>query len=446
MTEETEPGWTTYLDTARLPYPFCPGCSHGLVLDKLDAALVRLQLDPRKVVIVTDIGCSGLSDQYFVTNAFHGLHGRAITYASGIKLANPDLKVIVIMGDGGVGIGGHHLVHAARRNLGMTVLVLDNFNFGMTGGQHSVTTPYQAITPTTPAGTLSYPLDVCAMAMASGASFVARTTAFDGLLTDLIVQALSLECFALLDIWELCTAYFVPSNRLSRKGLEAMLSERGLTRRLVHYEERVEYSRAYRETNAGLLGQPVLPQRPLPARYDNRVSSKLHIIIAGAAGQKIRSTAANLGRGAVLSGLWATQRDDFLVTVMTGHSVSEVIISPDEIHYVGIPTPDLLVILAPEGLSAVRRVLPNLGPETRAYVRADLLPLQTGARIVPLDFDRAGVRARKDEQAVMALAAVLRDTGFYPVDALREAIAMGQKEEVAQKNLAAVEAAAALLG
>ncbi len=132
---------TTYLDETLLPYFFCPGCGHGMITNHLNAALVKLQLDPHKVVIVTDIGCSGLADKYFTTNAFHGLHGRSVTYATGIKLANPELKVIVLMGDGGCGIGGHHLINAARRNIGVTVVVFNNFNYGMTGGEHSVTTP-----------------------------------------------------------------------------------------------------------------------------------------------------------------------------------------------------------------------------------------------------------------------------------------------------------------
>ena len=123
------------------PYPFCPGCGHGLILDAFNKALVKLALDPQRVVIVTDIGCQGLGDQYFVTNAFHGLHGRSIAYATGIKLADPELKVIVMIGDGGCGIGGAHLLNAARRNIGLPVLVFNNFNFGMTGGEHSVTTP-----------------------------------------------------------------------------------------------------------------------------------------------------------------------------------------------------------------------------------------------------------------------------------------------------------------
>ena len=129
----TLPAPSTYRNERN--YPFCPGCGHGLILNQFNAALMKLGLDPTRVVIVTDIGCQGLGDQYFATHAFHGLHGRSIAYATGIKLADPDLTVIVIMGDGGTGIGGAHLLNAARRNIGLTVLVFNNFNFGMTGGQ-----------------------------------------------------------------------------------------------------------------------------------------------------------------------------------------------------------------------------------------------------------------------------------------------------------------------
>lgn len=438
--------WKTYLDPARQPYPFCPGCSHGMVLDKLDAALVRLQIDPRRVVIVSDIGCSGLADQYFRVNAFHGLHGRSVTYACGIKLANPALKVIVIMGDGGAGIGGHHLINAARRNIGITVLVLDNFNFGMTGGQHSVTTPHQAVTATTRLGNLEYPLDLGGIVVASGGAFVVRTTAFDPDLSALLTQAIAQEGFAFFDIWELCTAYFVANNRLSRRTLEAMFEERGLARGLIHRAERPEYSRAYREAYAAQRGEKALCPQVIPAKYPNRVCSKTSILIAGAAGQKIRSTATSLGRAAMLSDLWVTQRDDYPVTVQTGHSVAEVILSPTEIHYTGISHPDIVLVLAPEGLRVVNKLLPALRSEARLYIRADLLPVDTEATIVPLDPNRPGVAAGKKELAVMAVAAMLEDTGLFPLDALREAITTGMRAEIAQGNLMAVAAAGALLG
>ncbi len=145
---------------------------------------MKLGLDPAQTVIVSDIGCQGLGDQYFATNAFHGLHGRSIAYATGIKLADPDLKVIVLIGDGGTGIGGAHLLNAARRNIGLTVLVFNNFNFGMTGGEHSVTTPPGGITATTRGGNLERPLDLCATVAVNGAGFAWRGTAFDRDLAD----------------------------------------------------------------------------------------------------------------------------------------------------------------------------------------------------------------------------------------------------------------------
>ena len=204
---------STYRSAA--PYPFCPGCGHGPILDRLNEALVALGRDPRRVVLVSDIGCSGLSDQDFDTHAFHGLHGRSLTYAAGIKLARPELSVLVIMGDGGIGIGGAHLLAAARRNLDLTVLVFNNFNFGMTGGQHSGTTPAGAFTSTTPGGHLERPLDLCATTAAGGATWVYRGTSFDADLAQRIGEAIAHPGFALLDIWEPCTAYYAARHRLT---------------------------------------------------------------------------------------------------------------------------------------------------------------------------------------------------------------------------------------
>ena len=165
---------------------------------------------PQDVVIVTDIGCIGLSDPYFVTNGFHGLHGRSLTYATGLKLARPELTVIVLMGDGGCGIGGAHLLNAARRNLDLTLIIANNFNYGMTGGQHSVTTPLGGRTATTPGGNLEGPLDICATVIAAGASWVYRGMTHDADLADRIVHGVRYPGFAVLDVWELCTAYYTP--------------------------------------------------------------------------------------------------------------------------------------------------------------------------------------------------------------------------------------------
>src|SRR5512136_2325541 len=259
-------------------YPFCPGCGHGLILNQLNRALIELELEPKRVVIVSDIGCQGLGDQYFITNAFHGLHGRSIAYATGIKLADPDLTVLVLIGDGGTGIGGAHLLNAARRNIGLTVLVFNNFNFGMTGGEHSVTTPPGGITATTRRGNLERPLDICATVAANGAGYVWRGTAFDKELPGVIVDAVRSESFALLDIWELCTAYYVPNNDFSRKALASTREALGMPAGLVHREARPEYARALREAAGAPSTVPPLRPSPLPALFASPLERPFRLV------------------------------------------------------------------------------------------------------------------------------------------------------------------------
>lgn len=429
----------TYLNEALLPYFFCPGCGHSMITDHLNAALVSLQLDPRNVVIVTDIGCSGLADKYFTTNTFHGLHGRSVTYATGIKLANPELKVVVLMGDGGCGIGGHHLINAARRNIGVTVVVFNNFNYGMTGGQHSVTTPPGGITSSTPSGQLEYPMDICQTVAVNGASFVARTTSFDKGLPDLLVNAIQNEGFSLVDIWELCTAYYVPNNHFSKSLLEKTLVDLNFATGIIQKVKRPEYSRAYRQSIAGETGKQPMPARPIESKYTSRLEQRTGIVIAGAAGKKINSAASLFCRGAVLSGLWATQRNDYPVTVKSGHSVSEVILAPREIGYTGISRSDVMLVLFKEGLAVVADQLTAMSEKGLLFINRDLLPIQTRAKIYPIDYKEMGRWATKKEfWAIIALSKMLQEVNIFPMEAFKEAVAA--RVEFAAENLAAIEA------
>lgn len=427
-------------------YPFCPGCGHTAILDQLDRALASLQLDPRRVVIVSDIGCSGLSDQYFRTHAFHGLHGRALTYASGLKLARPELHVVVAMGDGGCGIGGAHLLAAARRNIGLTVLVFNNFNFGMTGGQHSATTPLGLRSTTTPAGNLERPLDVCATVAVNGAAYVYRGTSFDAGLFERIAEAIRSDGFALLDIWELCTAYFVPANHYSRAALDATLAEMGLGTGVLHREERPEYARACRAVaeaarsereRSGPEAAPFL--RP---GFRSGLDRPFRLVLAGSAGGKVRSAARLAGVAALLSGLRATQRDDYPVTVKTGHSLSELILSPEPIDYTGIARPDGLVVVSPEGLAKVRGQLAAMTAAETVFTLPELGRLETRARVVPLDFESAGAPQPRGTRALAALCAGLLSLGVVPLAALQEAARLGERSPEALKAIAAGAAVA----
>jgi len=421
----------TYLDQVTLPFPFCPGCGHGTILEKLDEALVRLQVDPKELVLVSDIGCSGLSDKFFATNAFHGLHGRSVTYATGIKLANPGLRVVVLMGDGGCGIGGHHLINAARRNIGVTVIVFNNLNYGMTGGEHSVSTPPSGITATTPLGQLERPMDIAQTVAVNGASFVARTTTFDADVTDLMVQALENDGFSLVDVWELCTAYYAPTNKLSRKSMEGVLESLSFPTGVLTEAPRAEYSKGYREQHAGVRGQAAMPPRVLTPSFGSTLEGPLSFVLAGSAGKRIGSAAGALARGGVLSGLWATQRNDYPVTVRTGFSLSEVMLAPEEILFTGVSSPDVVLDLFPEGHAKVAARIRALAPGARVYRNAELPAVETAAQVVTLDFSAvAGFERKRDAWPLMAVSAAVRDTGAYPVEALLEAAGTGGRPAV----------------
>jgi pyruvate/2-oxoacid:ferredoxin oxidoreductase beta subunit/Pyruvate/2-oxoacid:ferredoxin oxidoreductase gamma subunit len=416
------------------PYPFCPGCGHGSILDKLDEALRTLALDPDKVVIVSDIGCAGLSDQYFATSAFHGLHGRSITYATGIKLARPELTVIVIMGDGGTGIGGAHLINAARRNAGITVLVFNNLNFGMTGGQHSTTTPEGAVTSTTPGGNLEHPLDICGTVGVNGAGYVYRGTSFDTDLSVRIAEAIAHPGFGLLDIWELCTAYFVPANKTTRRTMEATIESLGFARGVLVDRPVRDYGDAYRAAAVGL--PPRSRPTPIAVEYSSPLTAPLALLAAGSAGAKVRSAARLIGEAGIRSGLWVTQRDDYPVTVKTGHSISEVVMSPTPLAPMGGAVPDVAVVASEDGLRKARAVLGRMRPDGLVVTIPEFAGIATPAEVAVIDPAKAPSRISKSAMALVLLTAAMRRREVVSVEALRAAAA----GPFAEENLAGIAA------
>jgi len=434
----------TYMTDSIGPLPFCPGCGHEPLVKALDRALVKLQPDPKDVVIVTDIGCIGLSDRYFATSAFHGLHGRSITYACGLKLARPELTVIALKGDGGCGIGGTHLLNVARRNIGITLIVANNFNYGMTGGQHSVTTPTDGVTSTTPWGNIEGPMDLCGVAVAAGAAWVYRATAFDSDLSDAMATAIEQPGFAMIDVWELCTAYYMPRNKLKKRDILALLGEHGLELGLQVDRPRPEYSARYR--GAYQAGKQVARAKSsIQPSHSNAVGKQTGIVIAGSAGQKIRSTATLFAEGSIFAGLSATQKDDYPITVQTGHSVSEIIVSPEPIDYTGIDSPDFLVVLSADGLARVRARIEKLSPSCILYAEETLGLPATKAQLRRFPFAKLAKRVGRSFLATAALAALLEDSRIFSSQAFASAIQSFQSAEIAKLNLKAVSAGAELV-
>ncbi|KYO64519.1 thiamine pyrophosphate-dependent enzyme [Thermovenabulum gondwanense] len=205
-----------YIIEEKLPFFWCEGCGNGIILKTIAKVFADLNLDPREIVVVTGIGCWGKADDYLSVNSLHVTHGRALPAATGVKLVNPNLKVLALMGDGdGLTIGGNHFIHAARRNIDITAIISNNFNYGMTGGQVSGTTPEKSITSTSRFGSVEPPFDVVNLAIAAGASYVARATVYHvNLLEKYIKNAIMKKGFSVVDVINVCPTYFGRLNKL----------------------------------------------------------------------------------------------------------------------------------------------------------------------------------------------------------------------------------------
>lgn len=199
-----------YLLKDKMPLFWCPGCGNGNVLGAIVRAFAELQLNKRNTVVATGIGCWGKADDYIDVNTFHGTHGRALAFATGIKLANPELKVLALMGDGdGATIGGNHLIHAARRNVDATAILVNNLNYGMTGGQYSGTTPEDSYTSTSRYGHVEQGFDLSKLVEASGAAYVARGSVYAVVqLQKLITEAINKKGFSFVEVIAPCPTHF----------------------------------------------------------------------------------------------------------------------------------------------------------------------------------------------------------------------------------------------
>ena len=425
----------TYIAEENLPYEFCPGCSHGKVLSAVSDSLKQQKLNPTEVVIVTDIGCVGLSDKYFVTHAFHGLHGRAITYASGIKMGNPDLKVVVLMGDGGCGIGGHHLLNAARSNTDVTVLVFNNFNFGMTGGQHSATTPLDSITPTTSFGSTDAPMDIAGTAKVNGGGFVARATAFDEDLPEMISKAMNHDGFSLIDIWELCTAYYVVRNDFGRKEMMNYMDSINMESGLLQKTDRSSFQTNYKNIQEQASKQKPMGGLVLETKFSSDLDKPIRIVLAGAAGQKVVSAGNLLAAAATLSGLWTSRRADFPITIQTGFSVAEVVISPEPVLYSGIMKPDVAALIAPEGRDKITRLTRAMDKTGLIYFAEGLGNVDSKAKQLPLLFPKSAQKEIRKNISALTAGYLTQELGLFPFEALQEAVRLIQKPKIAEINL-----------
>ncbi len=204
-----------YLRREKMPHLWCAGCGNGLVVHALLKAIHQLSLDQNKIVAVAGIGCAGRAAGYLDFDTLHTTHGRALAFATGVKLSRPELTVIVLMGDGdAAAIGGNHLIHAARRNIDLTAIVFNNSIYGMTGGQYSPLTPPASRGTTAPYGNIERPFDLPALVQGAGGTYVARATTYHTrLLADLIKGGLTHRGFAFIEAITYCPTAFGRQNK-----------------------------------------------------------------------------------------------------------------------------------------------------------------------------------------------------------------------------------------
>jgi len=359
-------------------FPYCPGCGHPHVLRALDDALKQTPLPVERTALVTDIGCVGLADALFPgMHTVHTLHGRSVAVAAGLVMGDahrdgPPLRPVVLIGDGGAGIGLLHLIHAAQINAGVTVLVHNNLLFGMTGGQHSLLTPRGLPTTTTPEGCPVPPLDLGRLLPDAGAGFFARGVAPGPELAPMIAQALRHPGFACVEILELCPTYATRVGGLSGKALRALPGKRGLSTGILTFDaSRPPFPRPGPRPAERLELAGVRPNADW-GKLDRRAS----FVLAGRAGGRVQSAALLAASAAMAAGLHAAVRTDNPVTQGKGFSVAEVTLGPEPIDYTGLSRPDLTLAVAPEGVAQLfaRGLLEPAGAARRTVFDGSLQP------------------------------------------------------------------------
>ena len=416
------------------PPVFCPGCSHDRITGALDKAFQQLGLMGNRVAVVSDIGCSGLFDTFFQTHAMHGLHGRALTYAAGIKLARPQLQVVVTMGDGGQGIGGAHLLAACRRNLNLTLLVLNNFNFGMTGGQFSVTTPPDARVGSGFLNQLEKPLDICQVARSAGAAYVKRCSSYQPDLAHQIAEAIAFDGFAVVDIWGICPGRYTRQNPITPKIIAETLSTMPVADGIVEENTRPEYGSRYRKT--GSRQRPVQPP-PIEQQFKPVSKDRREVLLLGNAGQRIITAGEVLCMAGMTAGLRVTQKNEYNITVLRGPSISEVILSGDPIAYTGLSRPDVVVALSQEGVDRRKSLFAGLDSQTRILKAVDTRIPPCAGVIQTIDFTQIGVKPA--DRALAALAVLAKKGQIIDMDMLTTALRKRFADKILASALALVE-------
>ncbi len=433
-------GMLDYLRTEQLPHTMCPGCGGGTVLNTFARAIDEMALSRDDLLLVSGIGCSAwIPSPNFEADTLHTTHGRAIAYATGAKVGNPDLETVVISGDGDLaGIGGNHLIHAARRNVDMTVILVNNFTYGMTGGQVAPTTPHDSTTTTSPFGNPEDALDISGVAKEAGAAFVARqvTSRPEHLVRD-IKRAIETEGFSLLEIVSQCPTVYGRRNEMATAPemldwMEAQIQAGELTVGTVVDRDRSEFI----DSLATVQERAIAEHQPRGRTGPEWEGEDRSLRIAGEGGQGVVVAGTILGDAAALNGRNVFKTEEYGSRARGGLANSDLILSDSKIYEAKVPEgeADVLVALTDDALEAHESVLADGG---RLIVDAGVSEPPESATVVPFaDLARDAGSGRSMNVVVVGyLTAALE---LADPDTVRESIEF-HLDQMLETNLAAFD-------
>lgn len=417
------------------PLVFCPGCTHDRITRGLDQTLINLGLDADNTVIVTDIGCSGLFDTFFNVHALHGVHGRALTYASGLKLADPSLNVIVTMGDGGLGIGGAHVLAACRKNLDITLIILNNFNFGMTGGQYSATTPNDAVVGSEFLNQAEIPIDICSVAKSAGATYVSKCSGHDKELAQEIGKAILHKGFSVVETLGMCTGRYTKRNQLTPKVIDQMIQDQPVEGGVVEKNQRPEYGELYRKLarEKTQFPQPMTIEK----EFDLTDPQRHEVVILGSAGMRIVTAGDIVCHAGMSAGLNVSIKNDYNITVLRGQSVSEILLSPEKIGYTGIESPTVVLALSDEGVQRRHKIFKTLSSSTFVLKEKSVAIPETPAFVEEIDFKE--FKIKKQDWALASLGVLAREERIFTRKMLKFSLKSHFNEKVYNLAMETVE-------
>ena len=435
-----------YMRLSEYPLKWCAGCGHGIVLKGFIRAVAQLGWDKNEVIAVSGIGCAARSPAHLDLCGIQTTHGRAICFSTGMKMARPDLKVVLFLGDGDcISIGGNHFLHAAARNIDLTVIVMNNHNFGMTGGQGSPTAQESTFSTTTPYGKIEPQLNICDIATAAGATFVARTTAYHvNQLALFIKRGLLNKGFSIIDCITPCPTGYGRINRIGKTvdmyriykesavsvDKAGKMSDGELKGKIItgvfRDVTRPEYTDEYKKI-ISISRKEVKKEEsiivPAGTGIDHNGGARTEVSLCGSGGQGLVLAGVIAADASIRQGKNAVHSQSYGPEARGGASRSEVIVSDQKIHYPEVKAPDILLAMTQESFDKYAGLV-----KTGGFILVDSTFVQNVNQVNAQVYKFPISEFAREEIGnlltanVVALGMLARLTGFISIDPLEKAV------------------------